>query len=99
MITLLFGVFIVIMLVMIVLSNYYFKATTKIMARYDKTPLLVMLLFHSSYRDMFYIEHKNDLSPDELIIFERYCKVRVAIIIIFIAVVIIGNVLAYLNDY
>ena len=94
--TLLFGVFI--MIIMIVLGNYYFRATTKIMTRYGKTPLVVMLLFHSSYRDMFYIEHKDDLSFEELKVFKRYSRVRVAMIIMFVAVVIIVNVLPYLNN-
>ncbi len=93
MVTLLFGFFISVMFIIIVLSNYYFGAIIKIITRYDKVPLIVVLLFNSSYRKMFYIEHKHDLSPEELQVFRRYSMIEVAMLIIFIAVVIIMNTL------
>lgn len=59
---------------------------------------LFLLLFNPSFHISFYADHKKDLSSKEIAAFKRYFMMYVLIFIMLIAMIIVGNILIYLNE-
>jgi|GEM_PF-2849824 membrane protease YdiL (CAAX protease family) len=95
--TLILSIFVILIITMIIASNYYFTLTKKIMKRYDKAPYLLILFYNPSYHITFYADYKNDLNPKEINAFKYYFILYIVTIVLFIALLIIGNTLIYLN--
>lgn len=93
MVTLILSIFII----MIIANNYYFTQTKKIMKRYDKAPYLLVLFYNPSYHIIFYADYKNDLTPKETNTFKCYFVLYIVTIILFVALLFVGNTLMYLH--
>lgn len=91
--TLLFSLFIIILLIIVIIGNYLYIVTANIMKRYNKikVPFIIAFMFNESLRQGFYVEHKHELSPKELAVFEYYFRMQFVFIPVLLIVMIIGG--------
>ncbi len=95
--TLILMTFVVLIIAIAIVYQYYFTITKQIMNRYDKAPYVLVLFYNPSYHIIFYGDHKSDLTPKEANAFKCYFSIYTVMIILFITLFLIGNTLIYLN--